>query len=70
MVEDIDIKGIITEKFQVHLVLQEEAATVEKIQEKLKGQLGHEVTLLDSKHLPILSNDMTKGKFCITNLMS
>jgi len=62
MVVDIDAKGLITEKFQIHLVLQEETATVENIQEQLKGQLGHEVTLLDSKHLPIPSNDMTKGK--------
>ena len=63
IVVDIDTKGAVTEKFQIHLVLQEETATVEKIQEQLKGQLGYEVNLLDSKHLPILSNDMTKGKF-------
>lgn len=63
MVVDIDAKGIITENFQTHLVLQDEIATVENIQEQLKGQLGHEVTLLDSKHLPTLSNDMTKGKY-------
>jgi hypothetical protein len=61
MVAGVCSTGAITEKFQVHLTLHEETASVEQIADMLKGQLDYEVTLLDAKYLPIQAGDTTKG---------
>ena len=61
-VVDVDRMGNITEKFQIHLQLSENIATVNGIQDLLKGQLGFNVTLLDSKCLPVMPGESTKGK--------
>jgi len=67
LVVDINSAGNVTEKFQVHLTLIEENATVDGISELLKDQLGFSVTLLDAKYLPIVNNDTTKGKSYINS---
>jgi len=58
---EVDEKGDFKEKYQLHL-LKDETASVPEIKTMLKDQLGFDVTLLDSKHLPILSSELTKGK--------
>ena len=64
MVIDVSIHGEVTEKFQVHLTLQEETATVEQVSTMLADQLGYDVTLLDAKHLPIMAGNTTQGLYC------
>jgi len=61
MVVEINSSGTVTEKFQVHLTLTEGKASVDEIRAMLKDQLDFEVTLLDSKYLPIINNATTKG---------
>ena len=61
IVVSIDAYGNITENYQIHLMLNEESSTVELISEQLKQQLGFEIGMLDSKLLPVVSCEMTKG---------
>ena len=49
---DVLSSGAINEKFQVHLSLTEETASVDEVQKMYKEQLGFDVILLDAKHLP------------------
>ena len=51
------------DKFQVHLNLKEETASVPIIEEMLKEQLGFDIRVLDSKHLPIMAGETTTGKW-------
>lgn len=62
VVVDVVPSGSITNKFQVHLTLTEETATVDEVQRMLEQQMGFEVILLDAKHLPVISGESTKGK--------
>lgn len=64
-VVEIAYSGHVYEKYQVHLTLKEERASVEIIEEMLRQQLGFGVCLLDSKHLPIMAGETTKGKLRI-----
>ena len=57
LVVDVAPSGVVNEKFQVHLSLTEETASVDEVQ-----QLGFDVILLDAKHLPVMSGETTKGK--------
>ena len=59
---DVLSSGAINEKFQVHLSLTEETASVDEVQKMLKEQLGFDVILLDAKHLPVMSGETTKAK--------
>ena len=61
VVVDVPPSGAITNKFQVHLSLTEETATVDEVQKMLEQQIGFEVILLDAKHLPVMSRESTKG---------
>lgn len=63
-VVDISISGSVVEKYQLHLTLQEQMANVENIKELLKGQLGYEVHLLDSKHLQWYESRANTGVKC------
>ena len=65
IVVEIASSGHVYEKYQVHLTLKEERASVEIIEETLRQQLGFGVCLLDSKHLPIMAGETTKGKLRI-----
>ena len=65
IVVEIASSGHMYEKYQVHLTLKEERASVEIIKEILRQQLGFEVCLLDSKHLPIMAGETTTGKLRI-----
>jgi len=67
---EIDGNGTITEKFQIHLVLDENSSTVQTVSDKLQDQIGHEVTVLDSKFLPIVSCEMTKGMCILLSIIS
>ena len=58
------------EKYQLHLNLKEENASMDRIQERLKQQLRFEVHLWDSKHLPIIPGEMTKGKQSFSSKIS
>lgn len=60
VIEVVDT-GTITEEFQVHLTLSEENASVDKITVLLSKQLDFDVTLLESKYLPIMKSDTTTG---------
>lgn len=53
----------VTEKCQLHIPLSEETAGVEAIKTMLKEQIGSDVELLDSKFLPIVESELTKGIF-------
>lgn len=59
---EIDRLGSVCEKFQVHLSISENNATVDDIQGMLKGQLGCDVKLLDAKYLPVMPSESTTGK--------
>ena len=59
---DVLSSGAISNKFQVHLSLTQETASVDEVQNMLKEQLGFDVILLNSKHLPVMSGETTKGK--------
>ncbi len=59
---DIGSSGSVLERYQLHFTLQEQMANVENIKELLKGQLGYEVQLLDSKHLHVVAGETTSGK--------
>ena len=59
---DVLSSGAVNEKFQVHLSLTEETASVDEVQKMLKEQLGFNVILLDARHLPVMSGDTTKVK--------
>ena len=59
---DIAPSGTVNQKFQVHLNLTEQTATVDDVEKMLEQQLGFEVILLDSKYLPVMSAETTKGK--------
>ena len=52
------------DKYQVHLNLKEETASVPVIEEMLTEQLGFDIRVLDSKHyiLPIMAGETTTGK--------
>ena len=63
MVIDVSTNGAVTEKFQVHLALQEQTATVDQVARMLKDQIGYEVALLDAKYLPIMAGETTQGLF-------
>lgn len=52
-------------KFQVHLSLTKETASVDEVQMMLEQQLGFNVILLDAKHLPVMSRETTKGLFSV-----
>ena len=62
VVGDVLSSGAINEKFQVHLSLTEETASVDEVQNMLKEQLGFDVILLDAKHLSVMTGESTKGK--------
>ena len=62
VVGDVLSSGAINEKFQVHLSLTEETASVDEVQNMLKEQLGFDVILLDAKQMPVMSGETTKGK--------
>lgn len=62
VVVDVVPSGAVNEKFQVHLSLTEETASVDEVQKMLEQQLGFDVMLLDAKHLPVMSGETTKGK--------
>ena len=53
--------GDITEKYQIHLQQSEDTASVNGIQELLKGQLDNSVSLLDAKYLSVMPGETTKG---------
>jgi len=57
VVGDVLSSGTINDKFQVHLSLTEETASVDEVQNMLNEQLG-----FDAKHLPVMSGEITKGK--------
>ena len=62
LVVEITSSGHVFDKFQVHLNLKEETASVPVIEEMLKEQLGFDIRVLDSKHLPIMEGETTTGK--------
>ena len=62
VVVEITSSGHVFDKFQVHLNLKEETASVPVIEEMLKEQLGFDIRVLDSKHLPIMEGKTTTGK--------
>lgn len=62
VVVDVVPSGAVNEKFQVHLSLTEETASVDEVQKMLEQQLGFDVILLDAKQLPVMSGETTKGK--------
>ena len=53
--------GDTTEKYQIHLQLSEDTASVNGIQDLLRGQLGYNVSLFDSQYLPVMPGESTKG---------
>ncbi|KAJ7386718.1 hypothetical protein OS493_006730 [Desmophyllum pertusum] len=61
VVVEITSSGHVYDKYQVHLALKEENASVNSVEEMLKQQLGFDVCVLDSKQLPIISSETTKG---------
>lgn len=63
---EVNRMGDINEKFQIHLQLNEDTASVNGIQELLSGQLGYRVSLLDSKYLPVMPGETTTGKIFST----
>ena len=62
VVVEITPLGHVLDKYQVHLNLTEENASVPVIEEMLKEQLGFDICLLDSKHLPIMAGETTTGR--------
>ena len=62
VVVEITYSGHVFDKYQVHLNLKEETASVPVIEEMLKEQLGFDIRVLDSKHLPIMAGETTTGK--------
>ena len=62
VVVEITSSGHVFDKYQVHLNLKEETASVPVIEEMLKEQLGFDIRVLDSKHLPIMAGETTTGK--------
>ena len=62
MVVEITSSGQVFDKYQVHLNLKEETASVPVVEEMLKEQLGFDIRVLDSKHLPIMAGETTTGK--------
>ena len=62
VVVEVTSSGHVFDKFQVHLNLKEETASVSVIEEMLKEQLGFDIRVLDSKHLPIMEGETTTGK--------
>ena len=62
VVVEVTSSGHVFDKFQVHLNLKEETASVPVIEEMLKEQLGFDIRVLDSKHLPIMEGETTTGK--------
>lgn len=62
VVVKITSSGHVFDKFQVHLNLKEETTSVPVIEEMLKEQLGFDIRVLDSKHLPIMEGETTTGK--------
>jgi len=62
VVVEILPSGAISEQFQVHLSLTEDTASVDVVQKMLEQHLGFKVIPLDSKHLPVMSGETTKGK--------
>lgn len=59
---DGSISGMVLEKFQLHLTLQEQTANVDDVKELLKGHVGFEVLLIDCKHLPVLPGKTSSGE--------
>ena len=53
--------GEISEKFQIHLALNERNASVSAIEGLLRGQLGYAIKLLDAKYLPVMPGESTTG---------
>ena len=64
MVVEITSSGHVFDKYQVHINLKEETASVPVIEEMLKEQLGFDICVLDSKYLPIMAGEKTTGKRC------
>ena len=62
VVVEITSSGQVFDKYQVHLNMKEETASVPVIEEMLKEQLGFDIRVLDSKHLPIMAGKTTTGK--------
>ena len=62
MVIEIASSGDTCEKFQVHLPLTEQNASVDEVQKMLQSHLGFDVTLLDSKYLLVMAGETTNGK--------
>ena len=62
MVVEVTSSGHVFDKYQVHLNLIEETASVSVIKEMLKEQLDFDIRILDSKYLPIMAGETTTGK--------
>jgi len=62
VVVEITSSEHVFDKYQVHLNLKEETGSVPVIGEMLKEQLGFDIHILDSKHLPIMAGETTTGK--------
>ena len=62
VVVEVTSSGHVFDKYQVHLNLKEETASVSVIEEMLKEQLGFDIRILDSKYLPIMAGETTTGK--------
>ena len=61
VVIDVTSSGHVIDKYQVRLNLKEETASV-GCHRGLKADLGFDVCVLDSKHLPIMAGETTTGK--------
>lgn len=66
---DIDGDRKVTEKCQLHLPLSEETAQLSLIKNKLKDQIGADVEVLDSKYLPIVDSELTKGNLLMCKFL-
>lgn len=58
---EVNRGGDVTEKYQVHLNLNENNASVTGIENMLRAQLGFDVKLLDAKYLPVMPCESTTG---------
>ena len=58
---EVDRIGEVSEKFQIHLALNERNASVSGIENLIKCQLGYDIKLLDAKYLPVMPGESTTG---------
>ena len=69
VVVEITYSGHVFDKCQVHLNLKEETASVPVIEEMLKEQLGFDIRVLDSKHLPIMAGETKQVSGVLVSLL-